>query len=145
MNAALSEENVLFLDLLILAYDMNYHQATIITLLCISMIGLVAIPFGNPKLIYGSIALELLFITLTFLVWKGFGKAIYVCIPVGLLVIIGNSLAPPHVHLMTTFEKPINAVILIVGGYVLQGMLIFFSLKTVLERRSIQISERFNK
>jgi hypothetical protein len=96
-------------------------------------------------LIYGSIALELLFITLTFLVWKGFSKAIYVCIPVGLLVIIGNSLAPPHVHLMTTFEKPINAVILIVGGYVLQGMLIFFSLKTVLERRSIQISERFNK
>lgn len=106
---------------------MNYHQATIITLLCISMIGLVAIPFGNPKLIYGSIALELLFITLTFLVWKGFGKAIYVCIPVGLLVIIGNSLAPPHVHLMTTFEKPINAVILIVGGYVLQGMLIFLA------------------
>jgi hypothetical protein len=41
---------------------------------------------------------------------------------------------------MTTFEKPINAVILIVGGYVLQAMLVIFSLKTILERRSIHIS-----
>ena len=90
---------------------MNYHRATVITLLCISIIGLIAIPFGNPKLIYGSLALELSFIILTYLVWKESSKALYACIPVGFIVIIGNSLAPPHVHLMTTFEKPINAVV----------------------------------
>jgi hypothetical protein len=123
---------------------MNYHRATVITLLCISIIGLIAIPFGNPKLIYGSIALELLFIILTYLVWKESSKALYACIPVGFIVIIGNSLAPPHVHLMTTFEKPINAVVLIVGGYVLQGLLIVFDLKAIMERRSIHVSS-FNR
>ena len=124
---------------------MNYHRATVITLLCISMIGLIAIPFGNPKLIYGSIALELLFIILTYLVWKECSKALYACILVGFIVIIGNSLAPPHVHLMTTFEKPINAVVLIVGGYVLQGLLIVFSLKAIMERRSLHVSSSIDR
>jgi hypothetical protein len=123
---------------------MNHHRATVITLLCISTIGLIAIPFGNPKLIYGSIALELLFIILTYLVWKESSKALYACIPVGFIVIIGNSLAPPHVHLMTTFEKPINAVVLIVGGYVLQGLLIVFGLKAIMKRRSLHVSS-FNR
>jgi len=124
---------------------MNYHRATVITLLCISTIGLIAIPFGNPKLIYGSIALELLFIILTYLVWKECSKALYACILVGFIVIIGNSLAPPHVHLMTTFEKPINAVVLIVGGYVLQGLLIVFSLKAIMERRSLHVSSSIDR
>lgn len=119
---------------------MNYYRATIITLISIAIIGVCAIPFGDPRLIYGSIALELLFIILTFFVWKESTRALYACLIVGCIVIIGNSLAPPHVHLMTTFEKPINAVILIAGGYVLQGLLVIFSLKTILERRSIQIS-----
>jgi len=123
----------------------NYHRATVITLLCISIIGLIAIPFGNPKLIYGSIALELLFIILTYLVWKECSKALYACILVGFIVIIGNSLAPPHVHLMTTFEKPINAVVLIVGGYVLQGLLIVFSLKAIMERRSLHVSSSIDR
>ena len=138
-----SLKKVLFLNLLFY-YIMKYHLATVITLLCISIIGLIAIPFGNPNLVYGSIALELLFIILTYLVWKESSKALYACIPVGFIVIIGNSLAPPHVHLMTTFEKPINAVILIIGGYLLQGLLILFGLKTILERRSIDVSS-FNR
>ena len=37
---------------------------------------------------------------------------------------VGNSLAPPHVEIMTTFSKPLNAGVLIVGGYVLQAALI---------------------
>jgi hypothetical protein len=37
---------------------------------------------------------------------------------------VGNSLASPHVEMMTTFSKPFNAVILIIGGYVLQVALI---------------------
>jgi len=119
---------------------MDYHRLTIITLIAISIVGICAIPFGDRRLIYGSIALELLFIILTIFVWKQSIKALYACLVVGCIVIIGNSLAPPHVHLMTTFEKPINAVILIVGGYVLQGLLVLFSLKTILEKRSIHIS-----
>ncbi|MGI0035172.1 MAG: hypothetical protein ACRD98_04820, partial [Nitrososphaera sp.] len=43
---------------------------------------------------------------------------------ISILVMVGNSLAPPHVEIMTTFSKPLNAVLLIFGGYVLQGALI---------------------
>jgi hypothetical protein len=45
---------------------------------------------------------------------------------------------------MTTFEKPINALVLIVGGYVLQGLLIVFGLKAIMERRSLHVSS-FNR
>jgi hypothetical protein len=57
-----------------------------------------------------------------------------------LLVIIGNSLAPPHVKLMMTFSKPLNAIILIAGGYVLQIALIYTSLKSILAKRSSRLT-----
>jgi len=108
----------------------------VITLLSITAIGLIAIPFGNPKFIDRAIILEILFATLSVLVWKGYSKALYACIPLAFLVIIGNSLAPPHVKLMMTFSKPPNAVILIAGGYILQIALIYFSLRSILLKRS---------
>ena len=61
---------------------------------------------------------------------------IYTCIPIATLVIIGNSLAPPHVKLMMTFSKPINAIVLIIGGYVLQVALIYTSIRSILNLRS---------
>jgi hypothetical protein len=90
----------------------------------ISIVGVIAIPFGDPQFIDRAISLELTFIALTVLIYKGFRKALYACIPLAALVMIGNSLAPPHVGIMTTFSKPFNAVVLIIGGYVLQAALI---------------------
>ena len=96
---------------------MDAYHTTLIILFCIVAIGLIAIPFGNPKFIDRAVILELSFITLSILVlWKEHSVALYACIPLALLVIIGNSLAPPHVHLMMTFSKPVNAIVLIVGG-----------------------------
>jgi hypothetical protein len=74
------------------------------------------------------------------LIWKGYSKALYACIPLALIVIIGNSLAPPHVKLMMTFSKPLNAIILIAGGYVLQIALIYTSLKSILDIRSSRLT-----
>ena len=110
----------------------SYYSATLIMLVSIAALGLIAIPFGNPKFIDRAIILELSFATLSALIWKGYSKALYACIPIATLVIIGNSLAPPHVNLMMTFSKPLNAVILIVGGYVLQIALIYTSLRSIL-------------
>jgi hypothetical protein len=112
---------------------MDFHyRATAIILVSIAALGLIAIPFGNPKFIDRAIILELSFATLSVLIWKGYSKALYACIPIAALVIIGNSLAPPHVNLMITFSKPLNAIILIVGGYVLQIALIYTSLRSIL-------------
>jgi hypothetical protein len=111
------------------------YRTTLIVLISIVAVGLVAIPFGNPKFIDRAIILELSFVTLSI-----YSKALYPCIPLALSVIIGNSLAPPHVHLMMTFSKPINAIVLIVGGYVLQASLIYASLKSILDIRAKRIT-----
>lgn len=117
-----------------------HYRATLITLVSITVLGLIAIPFGNPKFIDRAIILEISFATLSVLILKGYSKALYACIPLALLVIIGNSLAPPHVKLMMTFSKPLNAIILIAGGYVLQIALVYTSLKSLLDIRTSRLS-----
>jgi hypothetical protein len=117
-----------------------HYRATVIILVSITGLGIIAIPFGNPKFIDRAIILELSFATLSALIWKGYSKALYACIPIAVLVIIGNSLAPPHVNLMMTFSKPLNAIVLIVGGYVLQIALIYTSLRSILNIRSRRLT-----
>ena len=122
---------------------MKYNKLALMTLIAITVVGMIAIPFGNPKFLDRAIVLELCFISLSFLVWKGYTKPLYACILIATAVILGNSIAAPHVHLMTTFEKPLNAVLLLVGGYILQGMLIYFSLKIILKKNPIRLSQGF--
>ena len=120
---------------------MEFHyRATLVTLITIAVLGLIAIPFGNPKFIDRAIILELSFVTLSAFIWKGYSKTLYACIPLAVLVIIGNSLAPPHVKLMLTFSKPLNAIILILGGYILQVCLIYTSFMSILNIRSRRLS-----
>jgi uncharacterized integral membrane protein len=71
-------------------------------------------------------------------VWRGYTKVLYGCIALALIVIIGNTTSPAHIHLMTTFSKPANALILIIGGYILQGILIYTSLKTIFRIRRLR-------
>jgi hypothetical protein len=117
---------------------MTANSHVLITLILISALGVVAIPFGNPKFIGESIIVELSFIMLSVLVWRGYTKVFYACIALAITVIIGNTTSPAHIHLMATFSKPINALILIIGGYVLQGILIYTSLKTILRIRRLR-------
>lgn len=120
---------------------MDSKKITLSILISIVIVGLIAIPFGNPKFFYRALGLEASFIILAFFIWKGYNNALYACMPIAMLVIIGNTLAPPHVNLMLTFSKPLNAVVLIIGGYILQFLLIFFNLKYIIEIRSKKISK----
>ena len=65
---------------------------------------------------------------------------IYACITIAALVIIANSLAPPHVKLMMTFSKSISAIVLIIVGYVLQVALIYTSIRSTLNLRSKRLT-----
>jgi len=106
----------------------------VIVLVLTSIVGAIAIPFGDPQFLDRAIALELCFIALAGIIFldqrltiRGIALtkiALYICIPLAILVIVGNSLAPPHVEIMKTFSKPLNAVVLIIGGYLLQAALI---------------------
>jgi hypothetical protein len=107
----------------------------VIILVAKSMVGAIAIPFGDPQFLGRAIALELSFITLAVLTYKGFRRALYACIPLAIIVMVGNSLASPHVEIMTTFSKPFNAIMLIIGGYVLQGALIGTTVFQLVSRR----------
>lgn len=103
----------------------------------ISVVGAIAIPFGDPQFMDRAIALELSFIALTVLTYKRFRKALYACIPLAVIVMIGNSLAPPHVQIMTTFSKPFNAALLIIGGYILQAALIITTVYELRKHREV--------
>jgi hypothetical protein len=113
----------------------------LITLILISALGVIAIPFGNPKFIPEAIIIELSFITLSILIWRGYTKALYACIALASIVVIGNTVSPAHVHLMTTFSKPANAIILIIGGYILQAALIYTSLVAIAGIRSRSVKQ----
>src|ERR1041385_2445085 len=117
---------------------MMVNGHVLITLILISALGVVAIPFGNPKFIGEAIIVELSFIMLSVLVWRGYTKVFYACIALAITVIIGNTTSPAHIHLMATFSKPINALILIIGGYVLQGILIYTSSKSIIRFRRLR-------
>jgi len=111
--------------------------SAVAVLIAISIVGAIAIPFGDPQFIDRAVALELSFIALAILVYKGFRKALYACIPLAAIVMIGNSLAPPHFEIMTTFSKPLNAILLIIGGYIMQAALIATAIHELRTRRIV--------
>lgn len=105
----------------------------------ISVVGAMAIPAGNPMFIDRAIAVEVAFIVMAVLTFAGYKKQLYACFLLAAIVMIGNSLAPPHVEIMATFSKPFNAAILIIGGYVLQVLLIVFASREIAKnRRSVR-------
>ncbi|MFL6362246.1 MAG: hypothetical protein ACJ709_02240 [Nitrososphaeraceae archaeon] len=104
-------------------------------LISIVLIGLVGIPFGDPRFIPIAVLLELVFIALAILVLKGYSRPLYICIVLASLIIIGNSITTAHIQRMMTFAKPVNTIVLIIGGYILQALLIYASAIAILNRR----------
>jgi hypothetical protein len=131
-----------------------HFASVVIVLVAISIVGAIAIPFGDPQFFDRAIILELSFITLAVVlildVRMNVGKvrlaslALYACIPLAIVVMVGNSLASPHVEMMTTFSKPFNAVILIIGGYVLQAALIGTTIVQLVRTRQVIVQKQKN-
>jgi hypothetical protein len=104
-------------------------------IISIVLIGLVGIPFGDPRFIPIAVLLELVFIALAILVLKGYSRPLYICIVLASLIIIGNSITTAHIQRMMTFAKPVNTIVLIIGGYILQALLIYASAIAIMNRR----------
>ena len=108
----------------------------LIALTSIVLVGLVGIPFGDPRFIPIAIILELVFIVLAVLVSKGYTRPLYISIVLASLIIIGNSITTAHIHrMMMIFVKPVNTIVLIIGGYVLQALLIYASVIAIMDKR----------
>ena len=118
----------------------------LIALTSIVLVGLVGIPFGDPRFIPIAIMLELVFIVLAVLVSKGYTRPLYISIVLASLIIIGNSITTAHIHrMMMTFVKPVNTIVLIIGGYVLQALLIYASVIAIMDkrRRTLTVSSSY--
>ena len=100
----------------------------LLVLVSIIIIGIMGIPFGDRRFIIYAILIELSYISLAVLVAKGHRKALYACISLAILIVIGNSVVAAHIHRIITFSRPLNTIILIIGGYILQALLIYSSL-----------------
>ena len=114
---------------------MKSQYLVLITLFSIIAVGLVGIPFGDPRFIGVAILVELLFVTLAIFVTKGYTKSFYACIVIASLIIVGNSLTTAHIHRMMTFVKPVNTIVLILGGYILQALLIYSSINAIINKK----------
>jgi hypothetical protein len=93
-------------------------------LLAIVIVGIVGIPLGDPKFIPQALVLEGCFIVLAVLSTKSYK---YVYIPnfiIAIIVITGNSAFSKHIEIMTTLSPLYNAIVLIIGGYILQILLL---------------------
>jgi len=104
---------------------MHSVQKFIVSILvAISIIGIFGIPLGDPKFITEAIALESAFIALTILSIKKPKYALIPNIGIACLVIAGNTISPKHTEIMLSLHPLYNAIILIIGGYILQGLLL---------------------
>src|SRR5215213_11862659 len=103
---------------------MRSEHLVLIILTSIIIVGLVGIPFGDPRFIPIAVLFEFLFVGLAILVSKNYVRPLYICIIFASLMIIGNSITTAHIHRMMTFVKPVNTIVLIIGEYILQCLLI---------------------
>ncbi|MDH5569380.1 MAG: hypothetical protein OEX98_06295 [Nitrosopumilus sp.] len=122
---------------------MHLQQKTIILILVsISVIGVIGIQIGNPKFVVNAIFLETAFIVLVVLsLWR----LRYTLIPnmaIAIIVILGNTASPKHLEIMGSFDPLENAIVLIVGGYVLQGLLLSVSLSVFKNRKNLKLTAK---
>ena len=129
---------------------MQNEQKTIIgILISICVVGLIGIQIGNPKFMANAIILESSFIILTGIaVWR----IRYTFIPnivIAMIVIIGNTASPRHIEIMSTFEPFLNGIILIIGGYILQGALLgirsYMFIKQKKQERIVKTERKYLK
>ena len=122
---------------------MHLQQKLIVGILVsIVIMGIIGIPIGNPKFVTNAIALESAFIVLAFLsLWR----LKYALVPnmiIAIVVIIGNTASPKHIEIMSTFEPIENAIVLIVGGYLLQGLLLVSNKKKKKNRKRLKLKTK---
>jgi len=115
------------------------QKAIILILAATSLIGIIGIQIGNPKFVVNAIILETAFIILAAL---SFWRLRYVLIPnmaIAIIVIIGNTASPKHLEIMSSLEPLENAIVLMIGGYVLQGLLLSASLNVFKNRKNLKL------
>jgi len=117
------------------------RKIIVAVLIAISVVGVLGIPLGDPKFIAEGVALELAFIGLAILSIRKIRYALIPNIAIACLVIAGNTISPKHTEIMLSFTPLYNAIILIVGGYILQALLLVTNLLGLKNRKQLAIKD----
>lgn len=102
----------------------NIQKTVILVLVTICIVGAFGIPLGDPKFLLQAFSLEFSFIALAVISTKNIRYAFIPNFVIAGIVITGNTFSPKHLEIMSTLHPFYNAVVLIIGGYILQGLLI---------------------
>lgn len=104
---------------------MNRIQKSVVSILvAVCITGAFGIPLGDPKFLVQAFALEFSFIALAIISAKNFRYAYIPNFIIAATVIVGNTVSPKHIEIMSTLHPFYNGIVLIVGGYILQGLLV---------------------
>lgn len=121
---------------------MNRIQRYLVAVLVSTcIVGAFGIPLGDPKFLIPAIMLESSFIALAIVSFKNFRYAYIPNFIIASIVIIGNTTSPKHLEIMSTFHPFYNAIVLIIGGYVLQALLLITNAMSLREYQSTKIEK----
>lgn len=118
---------------------MNQMQkSTVVVLTAVCITGAFGIPLGDPKFLVQAFSLEFSFVALAIISAKNFRYAYIPNFIIAGIVIIGNTISPKHIEIMSTLHPFYNAIVLIVGGYILQGLLVITNALAYKEHKRIK-------
>jgi hypothetical protein len=124
---------------------MNKMQKNVVIVLAaVSVVGVLGIPLGDPKFIPQALLLEGCFVSLTVLTAKNYKRAYIPNFVIAGIVIAGNSAFYKHIEIMTTLHPLYNALVLIIGGYVLQVLLLITNYLAYRQDKHLTLSDRTN-
>jgi len=92
---------------------------------------------GDPQFIVNALILESAFIVLTILSVVRIRYVLIPCMVISIIVIIANTASPRHTEVMNSFYPVVNALVLIIGGYVLQALILGFSVLFFAKRKTM--------
>ena len=101
-----------------------FQKSVVVVLTAVCVIGAFGIPLGDPKFLVQAFSLEFSFVSLVIISAKNFRYAYIPNFIIAVMVIIGNTISPKHIEIMSTLHPFYNGLVLIVGGYILQGLLL---------------------
>ncbi len=102
----------------------HFQKSVVVVLVAVCITGAFGIPLGDPKFLIQAFSLEFSFVALAIVSAKNFRYAYIPNFIIAAIVIVGNTVSPKHIEIMSTLHPFYNGIVLIVGGYVLQGLLL---------------------
>ena len=107
-------------------------------LISVIIVGIIGIPMGDPRFLTNALILESVFVALAAISLWRFQFSLIPNMVIAIVVIVGNTVSPKHTEIMATLSPLENAIVLLVGGYVLQIILLSSSFLAFKKRQSLK-------